>query len=280
MRDTSIALRLKTGLWLVVFLCFFGCLFYIIGKSSGFPYYIKTLREDAHEREKEVCPLCGLALDARMCRRHILCSVFSEENPIDVESEKYMEEQSKSPKKIALTFDDGPSPVWTPKLLEGLKKRGVKATFFVTGENAERYPEIIKKMYKDGHIVGNHTYSHVQLTAIKESRAIEELSKTNEIIFQLTGEYPEYVRPPFGEITDSMEDKLDMMTILWNVDPLDWTTESKNQVVRKVVKNAEENAIILLHDNYKSSIEAALEIVDILQKEGYEFVTVDELILD
>lgn len=198
------------------------------------------------------------------------------------EQTTFVEEALEMPaaKKVALTFDDGPSPCWTPKLLEGLRKRNVKATFFVTGENAETYPEIIKEMYEEGHIVGNHTYSHVQLTALSEEEAVKELEKTNKVLFSITGAYPEYVRPPFGEISDKLEEHCDMMTVLWSVDPVDWATESENIVVRKVVENMEDNAIILLHDTYKSSVNAALRIVDILQEQGYEFVTVDEIIFD
>lgn len=222
----------------------------------------------------------GILLVANLC---ILgCLFLGEKKEVQTTGKSLHEDVmlAEETKKVALTFDDGPNPVWTPKLLKGLKERNVQATFFVTGENAEAYPEIIKMMYEDGHIVGNHTYNHVQLTAISEADALTELTRTNEVIYKVTGAYPEYVRPPFGEISDRLEDELDMMTVLWNVDPLDWTTESENLVIRKVVENVEENAIILLHDNYESSVNAALEIVDILQKQGYEFVTVEEIIFD
>lgn len=184
------------------------------------------------------------------------------------------------PAKAALTFDDGPNPTWTPKLLEGLRERNVKATFFVTGENAQNYPEIIRQMHESGHMIGNHTYHHVQLTQITGVEAYKELEETNDVLFAITGTYPEFVRPPFGEITDEIEEKLDMTTVLWNVDPVDWATESETLIVKKVVENVEDNAIILLHDNYESSVNAALQIVDILQEQGYEFVTVDEILFD
>lgn len=183
-------------------------------------------------------------------------------------------------RKVALTFDDGPSPVWTGKLLEELKKRGVKATFFVTGENVEAYPEIIKQMKEDGHLIGNHTYSHIQLTAVSEEKAMEEIRKTNEAIYNCTGSYPEFLRPPFGSIQKNMEKKMDMMVVLWDVDPLDWCRTSSVCITKSVLKAVQDHSIILLHDQYKSSVEAALQIVDTLTKEGYEFVTVDEILLD
>ncbi len=100
-------------------------------------------------------------------------------------------------KKIAITFDDGPHPVYTLKLLDGLAQRNVKATFFIIGESAERYPEVIKRIYAEGHLIGNHTYSHVQLTCISSTRAIEEIRKTNDIVASITGETVRYIRPPY-----------------------------------------------------------------------------------
>ncbi|MEE1314707.1 MAG: polysaccharide deacetylase family protein [Faecalimonas sp.] len=179
------------------------------------------------------------------------------------------------PPKIALTFDDGPS-VHTERLLQGLEERGVKATFFVIGKYAEKYPELVKREYEDGHLLGNHTYSHVQITRLGEEEARAEIIKTNQILEELTGKRVEYVRPPFGVWKEKLQD-LEMTPVLWTVDPLDWTTKNADEIVNKVVTKAEENAIILLHDCYKSSVDAALRIVDILQSRGYEFVTVEEL---
>lgn len=183
-------------------------------------------------------------------------------------------------KKVALTFDDGPSPIWTEKLLEGLKERNVKVTFFVTGVNVEAYPELVKKMKEDGHLIGNHSYSHIQLTAVHHDKAIEEINKTNEAIYNCIGEYPEFIRPPFGSITKAMEKEVDMMLVLWNIDPLDWCKSSANCITRSVVEDVEDHGIILLHDQYESSVQAALQIIDTLQVQGYEFVTVDEILLE
>lgn len=182
--------------------------------------------------------------------------------------------------RIALTFDDGPSPAWTPVLLDGLKERGVKATFFLIGENAEKNPEIVKRMKEEGHLIGNHTYHHVELTKVSENEARAELADTSAVIASITGKEPEYMRPPFGAWQRKLEQEIQMLPVLWTIDPLDWTTENQDEIVNKVVTEAEENDIILLHDCYKSSVEAGLRIVDILQEEGFVFVTVDELLLN
>lgn len=182
--------------------------------------------------------------------------------------------------KIALTFDDGPSTAWTPTLLDGLKERGVKATFFLIGENADKNPEIVKRMAEEGHLIGNHTYHHVELTKVSENEARLELADTSAVIVRITGKEPEYMRPPFGAWQRKLEQEIQMFPVLWTIDPLDWTTENQDEIVNKVVTEAEENDIILLHDCYKSSIEAGLRIVDILQEEGFVFVTVDELLLN
>ena len=182
--------------------------------------------------------------------------------------------------KIARTFDDGPSAAWTPALLDGLKERGVKATFFLIGENADKNPEIVKRMAEEGHLIGNHTYHHVELTKVSENEARLELADTSAVIVRITGKEPEYMRPPFGAWQRKLEQEIQMLPVLWTIDPLDWTTENQDEIVNKVVTEAEENDIILLHDCYKSSIEAGLRIVDILQEEGFVFVTVDELLLN
>lgn len=183
-------------------------------------------------------------------------------------------------KKVALTFDDGPHPYYTEQLLDGLKKRGVKATFFVTGEHASLHPEVIERMDKEGHLIGNHTYSHIQLKSSNREKFKEELVKTNEVIEGITGKEVVFVRPPYGTWDKSFEAELNMIPVLWTVDPLDWCSKNAGCVVDKVVNKAKENDIILMHDYYASTVTAALEIVDELQEEGYEFVTVEEILFD
>lgn len=183
-------------------------------------------------------------------------------------------------KKIALTFDDGPHPYYTEQLLDGLKERGVVATFFVTGEHAALHPEVIERMSKEGHLIGNHTYSHMQLRNDNRKQFIKELKDTNELLEKLTGREVVYVRPPYGTWDKSIEKELNMIPVLWTVDPLDWCSDDVSCVVRRVTEKVEENDIILLHDYYKSTVTAALKIIDELLEEGYEFVTVEEILFE
>ena len=181
---------------------------------------------------------------------------------------------------MALTFDDGPHPVYTEQLLDGLKERGVKVTFFVTGEHAELHPEIINRMVEEGHLVGNHTYSHIQLTKSNRETYKEELIKTNEILKEITGQEVQYVRPPYGSWDKSFEKELNMFPVLWDVDPMDWCSENVNRITEKIVNKVKENDIILMHDYYDTSVEAALRVVDELSDDGYTFVTVEEILFD
>lgn len=183
-------------------------------------------------------------------------------------------------KRVALTFDDGPHPVYTEQLLDGLAERGVKATFFVTGENAELHPDIIKRMHDEGHLVGNHTYSHLQLTSSNRDTFKSELIQTNKILQNITGEEVLYVRPPYGSWDKKLETELSMFPVLWNVDPLDWCTSNTDRVASSVINNVSENSIILMHDYYDSSVKAALMVMDELMGNGYEFVTVDRILFD
>lgn len=192
----------------------------------------------------------------------------------------YGKEIEKDIKKVALTFDDGPHPYYTEQLLDGLKERGVKVTFFVTGQHAEKYPDIIKRISEEGHLIGNHTYSHIQLNATNRDAYRQELIQTNEILYDLTGKEIEYVRPPYGSWDKRLEKELDMFPVLWSVDPLDWCSSNTASVTKKVVDKVEENDIILMHDEYESTVTAALQIIDILQKEGYTFVTVEDILFD
>lgn len=183
-------------------------------------------------------------------------------------------------KKVALTFDDGPHPYYTEQLLDGLRERGVHVTFFVTGEHAEMHPDIIRRMSEEGHLVGNHTYSHMQLTKSNREAFKEELIKTSEIITEITGKEVVYVRPPYGSWDKKFEAELNMFPVLWSVDPLDWCSSNVSCITSKVVDNVKDNDIILMHDYYSTTVTAALQVVDELLEEGYEFVTVEEILFD
>lgn len=199
---------------------------------------------------------------------------------VEDKASKNEPEQTEQIKKVALTFDDGPHPSYTEQLLDGLCKRGVKATFFVTGEHAALHPDIIERMNKEGHLIGNHTYSHMQFSASKKVAFKEELIRTNEVIWEITGEDVVYVRPPYGTWDKSLEAELNMFPVLWDVDPLDWCSANVSKITSEVVSAVEENDIILMHDYFETSVSAALCIVDELLEEGYTFVTVDEILFD
>ena len=215
-----------------------------------------------------LCCLCALAVRGRQVRAVSsgVCHVFWK--------------QEETQKKIAITFDDGPHPTYTEELLDGLKERGVPATFFVTGEHAALHPELIKRMQQEGHLIGNHTYSHIQLRRGNREEFRNELKKTNKILEEITGEEVVYVRPPYGSWDKALEKELNMFPVLWTIDPTDWSCLDAQSVTQRVLDKAQENGIILLHDYYKTSVEAALEIVDALQEQGYTFVTVEELVLE
>ncbi|MGN0375096.1 MAG: polysaccharide deacetylase family protein, partial [Butyrivibrio sp.] len=151
-------------------------------------------------------------------------------------------------KVVAITFDDGPNPGTTWRLLEGLKERGVKATFFLVGERIEDNEDIVLRMYNDGHVIGNHTYSHVELTKIPEREALEEISVTNGIIEEITGEEVAYIRPPCGLWDEKMLFQIDMTPVFWDVDPKDWCTLCVNDVVERVIRRVDDGDIILFHD--------------------------------
>ncbi len=183
-------------------------------------------------------------------------------------------------RRVALTFDDGPHPVCTKELLDGLKERGVKATFFVIGENIPGNEDLIRRMDEEGHLIGNHTYDHVKISDMSKADACRQIERTSALIRELIGKDTEFVRPPFGEWNKELECSFVMIPVLWDVDPKDWTTGNVSDVVRRVLEDTENGDIILLHDCYSSSVQAALQIVDELQGQGYEFVTVDQLILE
>lgn len=232
------------------------------------------------------CLIAGIAVVAASLllykedRAEMFVTASSAQAVIDKEQAEAIESGMEVKKKIALTFDDGPHPYYTEQMLDGLKERGVKATFFVMGKKAEENPELIKRMQDEGHLIGNHTYSHLQLKKGEEEQFKQELQRTSEIIKGITGQETEFVRPPFGTWEKRFENELNMFPVLWTIDPLDWSSTDAKGVTKIVVSKARENAIILMHDQYKSTITAALSVIDILLEEGYEFVTVDQILFD
>lgn len=183
-------------------------------------------------------------------------------------------------KQVAITFDDGPNPNYTIKLLDGLKKRGVKATFFLLGSEVEEYPEIVKEIHANGHLIGVHSYEHVNFGQIGDAAAVEQIDRTQEAIYDVTGEYAGYIRPPYGCWKKELDTEVPMIEVLWDVDPLDWATTDADTVVQRILSDVEDGSVILLHDASESSVQAALTTIDILQEQEYEFVTVEDLLLE
>lgn len=191
-------------------------------------------------------------------------------------------------KIIALTFDDGPDEVFTPQVLDILKKNDVKATFFLVGENLKQNKEIVKRQFEEGHEIGNHTYTHINVAKSGYDKVYEEITKTQEEIKEITGVEPKLFRPPYRAMSRNMCDIVknkNMNIILWsNLDPRDWSNPGVYSIVNTIESKVGNGNIILLHDynnlrNSKSQTIQALEsVIPYLKEQGYKFVTISELI--
>ena len=193
--------------------------------------------------------------------------------------EKTRETVAEGVKYVALTFDDGPRQETTSALLDGLLERDAKVTFFVVGTQitCTGNEELIRRMKAEGHQIGNHTYSHMRLISAGKNMVLEEIQKNDVILETLLGEGDYWLRPPYGLIDKSRAALVKTPMVYWTLDPEDWKLLDAKKVADYVVEQVEDGEVILLHDFYPSSIEAALEIIDRLQPEGYVFVTVEEL---
>lgn len=183
---------------------------------------------------------------------------------------------------IALTFDDGPHGANTPRLLEMLKQRKVKATFFVVGQCVAEYPELAKRIVEEGHEIANHSWSHPQLTKLGEGSVTEQLSKTHDVILQTTGVTTKILRPPYGAFTQNQQAwahrKWGYKCILWDVDTLDWKIRNAAHVQSEILGHTVAGSIILTHDIHKTTIDAMPASIDGLLAKGFKFVTVSELL--
>lgn len=180
-------------------------------------------------------------------------------------------------KQIALTFDDGPGK-FTEKLLDALKKMDVKATFFVLGSNVPYYPKALQRMEKEGHEIGSHAYSHKQLTNLSTASIESEINKTKEAVQKACGVYPTLFRPPYGSYNDTVLAKAGVPVIFWSVDTLDWKHRDNNYVKKTILQTAKDGAIVLLHDIHETTVDGAIKAIRELKKQGYEFLTVTQLL--
>lgn len=180
-------------------------------------------------------------------------------------------------KAIALTFDDGPSGN-TEELLDGLSRYGAKVSFFVLGKKAEKNPEIVKRAYAEGHLIGNHTYDHIRMPFFDYDTVSSSVGKTYNIIKDITGEETVYLRAPYGDVTALQLKRLDSVFIGWSTSSYDWQNKDADYIYERLMSTAADGEIILLHDTKKATVDAVLKAIPELQAQGYEFVRVDELL--
>lgn len=189
-------------------------------------------------------------------------------------------DKSAAQKYIAITFDDGPTAGVTEQLLSGLQARGARATFFLCGYRAMEFPDTVARIAADGHEIGVHGWSHMCLHEAQAEEILQELERTSALLEAQTGIRPKLFRPPGGltsKVLLETAEECEFSVILWGVDPEDWCCEDADTVVRRILKNAHDGDIVLMHDLTKSSVFAALTLIDTLQSEGYQFCTVSEL---
>jgi peptidoglycan-N-acetylglucosamine deacetylase len=183
---------------------------------------------------------------------------------------------------IALTFDDGPNKTLTPKLLDLLATHHMKATFFVVGQNAADHPDILRRAIREGHEIGNHTWSHPNLGKMSDEAVRRELQKTDDAIFAAIGNHPTLMRPPYGSITARQKrwihDDFGYRIIIWDVDPLDWKRPGPSVVCNRILKETRPGSIVLAHDIHAPTLEAMPATFDQLDRKGFKSVTVSELL--
>lgn len=187
-------------------------------------------------------------------------------------------EQFKDKKLIAFTFDDGPNNKTTSRLLDGLGEYNAKVTFFVLGSRVENNKEVLKKAYEEGNQIGSHTYNHLNLFLLNDEEILSEVNATNSVVEEVIGVRPNLLRPPYGNINDHIKSLANMHIINWDVDTEDWKLKDRNLIKDKILADAHDGAIVLLHDIYTESVEGALLAMKELEKENYAFVTIEEMV--
>lgn len=184
---------------------------------------------------------------------------------------------SEEEKYVALTFDDGPRADTTGRLLDGLKERGAVATFFLIGQQIPGNEALVQRMAAEGHQVGNHTYGHTRLQNADDQTVLTEVAKTDTLLRELLGDGVYWLRPPYGQISQRGRTLVQVPMIQWTVDPQDWKLLNADKDYQAVMQAVEPGSVILMHDFYPASVDAALRVVDTLQGQGYTFVTVEEM---
>lgn len=180
-------------------------------------------------------------------------------------------------KLVALTFDDGPSGATTPKLLQILRDKKVKVTFFVLGRMMQAYPEVVKWEVADGHEVQGHTMYHSDLTKLNEAQIRADIGESDELFRRVLGRTPEMIRPPYGAMNALARQVIARPLMYWSVDALDWKYRNVKTVQKNVLSAVFSGAVVLMHDIHQTTVDAVGGIIDVLRGDGYEFVTVSEL---
>ena len=186
--------------------------------------------------------------------------------------------EKKNQKVVALTFDDGPNPATTNQALDTLSKYGIKATFFVLGKNVSGNEEILKRMKSDGHVIGNHSWSHPVLSKLSLDEAKKQITDTEDALTKVLGSSSKLMRPPYGAITDDIRNSLDLSFIMWDVDSLDWKSKNEAAILTEIQRQVRNGSIILMHDIHAETVNALPKIIDYLKEQGYHFVTVPEML--
>lgn len=178
---------------------------------------------------------------------------------------------------VALTFDDGPNPEYTGRILDALATNDARATFFVVGTNAESYPQTLRAIAMSGNEIGNHTYSHANLTKLDSSQVEQEVDKVNRAVKAATGDIATVIRPPYGAYNGSVLEQLEQPVVLWDLDTEDWDSRDAQTIVDNIIGNLDDGDIILMHDIYASTAEAVELLLPRLKEMGYEVVSVSEM---
>jgi len=190
-------------------------------------------------------------------------------------------------RKVALTFDDGPDDLYTIRILEVLKQYGVPATFFLVGKRVVKHPQVVERIFREGHGIGNHSWSHAELTEVSAERLRMEVVQTEEAIRQITGERTTFFRPPYGAVSEELLGQLQQMgykVINWSVDSVDWRAKDVDQILINTLPDVKEGAIILFHSaggegqNLDATVNALPELIYTLKVMGYTFVTLNDLL--
>lgn len=201
---------------------------------------------------------------------HIIKKRVFEEDNYDILN------HTKSDKLVAFTFDDGPS-YNTIKIVNTLVKYDSKATFFLVGNQIEKYTKTMDVLVKNGMDIGNHTYSHKELTKLRDKEILKEIDLTNEVIYNKTGIKPMFLRPSYGAMNKRIKKLSTMPIIIWNIDTLDWKYHNSNKIKDKILKYVSDGDIILMHDTYVATLNAVEMVIPELKKQGYKIVSVSEL---